>query len=38
MSRLEIPGPDKGQLVVEELAFIWNVELNPALRDYVRLT
>lgn len=38
MSRLEIPGPDKGQLVVEELYKIWNVELNPALRDYVRLT
>ena len=36
MSRLEIPGPDKGQLVVEEL--YKDLELNPALRDYVRLT
>ena len=30
MSRLEIPGPDKGQLVVEELYKDLNVELNPA--------
>lgn len=38
MSRLEIPGRDKGQLVVEELYKDPNAELNPALRDYVRLT
>lgn len=38
MSRLEIPGPDKGQLVVEELYKDLERRMNPALRDYVRLT